>query len=294
MSLKGLGVAMITPFKNNEVDFQAIEQLVEYQIENHTDFLVLMGTTGEYPTLNHPEVKSVVERMKSANRNRLPLVIGTAGNNTKEVVDKLTHLNLDDISAVMLTSPHYNKPSQEGIYQHYKQIAEAITIPLIVYNVPSRTGVNILPETFFRLCETCSNIRMIKEAAGDYIQAQELIYRAPQEVKIFSGDDHIALAMIFAGAVGTISVLGNAFPKKMSQMISFAAAENYQKANQIQAQLLTLMDLIFKEGNPTSVKALMELLNLCSKEVRLPLVEATDELVNAFKIELNRYKENGN
>ena len=288
MNLKGLGVAMVTPFKNNGVDHQAIEQLVEYQIENQTDFLVLMGTTGEYPTLSEGEVKSVVSRMKTANRNRLPLVIGAAGNNTRDVIDRLGNLNLDDISAVMLTSPHYNKPAQQGIYQHYKNIADAISIPLIVYNVPSRTGVNIQPETFFRLCESCPNIRMIKEAAGDYIQAQELVYRAPKEVSIFSGDDHIALAMIFAGAVGTISVLGNAYPKKMSQMIAFAVEGNYQKANQIQSELLTLMNLVFKEGNPTSVKALMELLGLCSKEVRLPLVEATQQLSDAFKFEISQ------
>ncbi len=290
MNLQGLGVAMITPFKNNEVDYQSLEKLVEYQVENQTDFLVLMGTTGEYPTLNQQEIKSVVSHMKSTNRNRLPLVIGAAGNNTSDVIDRLSHFNLDDISAVMLTSPHYNKPTQEGIYQHYKQIADAISIPLIVYNVPSRTGVNILPETFFRLCENCINIRMIKEAAGDYIQAQELIYRAPKEVKIFSGDDHIALAMIFAGAVGTISVLGNAYPKQMSRMLAYAAQGYYHEANQIQSELLTLMNLIFKEGNPTSVKALMEVMNLCSKEVRLPLVEATLELVNAFKLELKRVK----
>ncbi|MCY4562268.1 MAG: 4-hydroxy-tetrahydrodipicolinate synthase [Flavobacteriaceae bacterium] len=287
MSLEGLGVAMVTPFNDKkEVDHQAIERLVEYQIENQTDFLVLMGTTGEYPTLTKTEIKEIVSRVKTVNRQRVPLVIGAAGNNTNDVIHRLRNLDIEGISALMLTSPHYNKPTQEGIYQHYKKISEAVTLPLIVYNVPSRTGVNIQPETFFRLCHDCKNIRMIKEAAGDYIQAQELIYRAPEEVKILSGDDHIALAMIFAGAVGSISVLGNAFPQQLSNMIRYARNGQFSDANKIQSQLLNLMTLIFKEGNPTSVKALLELLRLCSKEVRLPLVHASPSLVDSFRSEL--------
>lgn len=289
MRFEGLGVAMVTPFDSErKVDFEAIDRIVENLIENGTDFLVLMGTTGEYPTLKQDEIISIIDRVKEVNKQRLPIVLGYAGNDTRQVLKGLHGLDTVGISGLMLTSPHYNKPTQQGIYQHYKTIANEISLPLIVYNVPSRTGVNILPETFIRLCERCPNIRTIKEATGDYVQAQELILNAPRGVQVLAGDDLIGLAMIYCGAVGSISVIGNAYPSQMSAMIRLARNGNIHEANLIQFKLLNMIGLIFREGNPTSVKALLEIIGLCSKYVRLPLVEATDTLISELKDESRR------
>ena len=278
-AIKGMGVALVTPFNKDEsVDYSALAKIVDYNIENGTDYLVVLGTTGESATLSIDEQEEVKKTIEKANRNRIPLVLGIGGNDTASVARKVQSTDLSSYVAVLSVSPYYNKPTQEGLYQHFKHIAEACPKPVILYNVPGRTAKNMEPKTVARLAQDCSNIVAIKEAAGDMVQALELLRIVPKDFLVISGDDMITLPMIHAGGAGVISVIGEGFPKAFSDMVRFALNGQQKEALDIHYTIMPLIDLIFKEGNPAGIKAVFEQLNLCNDTVRLPLVSATKDL----------------
>lgn len=278
-AIKGMGVALVTPFnKDGSVDYSALAKIVDFNIENGTDYLVVLGTTGESATLSIDEQEEVKKTIEKANRNRIPLVLGIGGNDTASVARKVQSTDLSSYVAVLSVSPYYNKPTQEGLYQHFKHIAEACPKPVILYNVPGRTAKNMEPKTVARLAQDCSNIVAIKEAAGDMVQALELLRIVPKDFLVISGDDMITLPMIQAGGAGVISVIGEGFPKAFSDMVRYALNGQQKEALDIHFAIMPLIDLIFKEGNPAGIKAVFEQLNLCNDTVRLPLVSATKDL----------------
>ena len=279
MNLKGLGVAMVTPFDSNgDVDFESIPTIVENISTGRANYIVIMGTTAEVVCLSSQEKKAVIEAVVKTNKSKLPLVVGIGGNNTAKVVEEINETDLSPFGAILSVSPYYNKPSQEGIYHHYSAISKASPIPVIVYNVPSRTGSSVDVDTFMRLTENFDNIIGIKDASGDMLQAQEIIKCCSKDIQLISGDDALTLPMILAGAVGTISVLGNALPVPLVKMIHLIEEGDLKKAYELHYQLLDLVNLLFEEGNPVGIKALMECLGICSKQVRLPLVSASTYL----------------
>ena len=276
MNLKGLGVAMVTPFDSNgNIDFQSIPTIVENISTGRANYIVIMGTTAEVVCLSSQEKKAVIEAVVKANKSKLQLVIGIGGNNTAKVVEEINETDLTPFGAILSVSPYYNKPSQEGIYHHYSAISKASPIPVIVYNVPSRTGSSVDVDTFMRLTENFDNIIGIKDASGDMLQAQEIIKCCSKDIQLISGDDALTLPMILAGAVGAISVLGNALPVPLVKMIHLIEEGDLKKAYELHYELLDLVNLLFEEGNPVGIKALMECLGICSKQVRLPLVSAS-------------------
>ena len=280
-SLKGTGVALVTPFtSDNAVDVDALKAIVKFQIENGVDYLVVLGTTGEVATLNKEEKQQVIETVISANAGKLPLVLGIGGNNTQEVVEAIKSADLTSFEAILSVSPYYNKPSQEGIYRHYKALSQVSPKPIIVYNVPGRTASNILPETIARLAQDCSNIIGIKEAKGDIVQAMKMIASTPDEFLVISGDDMITLPMVLAGGAGVISVIGEGFPKEFSTMVNLGLQGKNEDAFKIHHKLAPAIDYIFEEGNPVGIKAVFNTLGLCNTDVRLPLVEASSSLQN--------------
>ena len=277
--LQGTGVALITPFKDDKsIDIPALEKLVHYQIENGVDYLVVLGTTAETATLSENEKEIIKETIKKANQNRLPMVLGIGGNNTQAVINSIKNTDLSDYQAILSVSPYYNRPSQEGIYQHFKAIAESITHPILLYNVPSRTGSNMEAETTLRLANDFSNIIGIKEASGNIIQIMNLLAKRKENFLVISGDDITATSSILLGADGVISVLAQGLPNHFSKMINKALAFENKQAIEIQFQLIEAMKLIFKEGNPVGIKALLKQKNICTDIVRLPLVSATEHL----------------
>jgi 4-hydroxy-tetrahydrodipicolinate synthase len=279
MDFKGLGVAMITPFTNEgKVDYPAIPLIVENITTGRADYIVLMGTTAESSCLSSQEKNEIIQIVVRANKKRLPLVIGIGGNNTAIVVEEIQNTNLSYFQAILSVSPYYNKPTQEGIYQHYKKIANASSLPIIVYNVPSRTGTNINVNTFVRLSTDFENIIAIKEASGEMSHAENIIKNSPSHVQVISGEDSLNLPMLLAGAVGTISVLGNALPVPIVKMFHYVEQGELTKAYELHYQLLDIISLLFEEGNPSGIKALMESLSYCNKTVRLPLVNASEGL----------------
>ena len=279
MNLKGLGVAMVTPFHpDGTIDFESIPRVVEHIVSGQADYLVVLGTTAEVACLSANEKRQVVQAIVSSNQNRLPLVIGIGGNNTAQLVAEIQATDLSAFGAILSVSPYYNKPTQEGIYHHFAELAKASPLPMIVYNVPSRTGSSVEASTFIRLAQDFENIIAIKEASGSMLQAQEIIKEAPSNIQVISGDDALTLPMLLAGAVGTISVLGNAMPIPLTKMFEYVEAGNLKKAYQLHYELLDMIQLLFEEGNPTGIKALMEILKICSSQVRLPLVSATSSL----------------
>lgn len=277
--LQGTGVALITPFKDDKsIDIPALEKLVHYQIENGVDYLVVLGTTAETATLSEKEKEIVKETIKKANQNRLPMVLGIGGNNTQAVINSIKNTDLSDYQAILSVSPYYNRPSQEGIYQHFKAIAESTSRPILLYNVPSRTGSNMEAETTLRLANDFSNIIGIKEASGNIIQIMNLLAKRKENFLVISGDDITATPSILLGADGVISVLAQGLPNHFSKMINKALAFENKQAIEIQFQLIVAMKLIFKEGNPVGIKALLKQKNICTDIVRLPLVSATENL----------------
>ena len=284
MNLKGLGVAMVTPFtEEGQVDYNALPAVFENITTGRADYIVLMGTTAEVACLTAEEKREVIKTIVALNQNKVPLVIGIGGNNTAQVVDEILHTDLSPFQAILSVSPYYNKPTQEGIYQHYKKIVAASPLPIIVYNVPSRTGAGIEVDTFVRLANDFESIIGIKEASGEMSQAENLIKKSPSRIQVISGEDSLNLPMLLAGAVGTISVLGNALPVPIVKMFHYVAEGDLKKAYELHYQLVDLVSLLFEEGNPVGVKALLETLSICKKTVRLPLVSASPEL--ARKIE---------
>lgn len=278
--IKGTGVALITPFNvDKTIDYKGLENLLNHVIDGGVDYLVLMGTTGESATLSKAEKIEVVNFCKKINMERLPIVLGIGGNNTMQVVEDVQLANLDGIDAILSVSPYYNKPSQEGIYQHYKMITENCPLPIIVYNVPGRTSSNISAETTLRLANDFENIVAIKEASGDINQIMKIIKDKPSRFVVLSGDDGLALPMIYLGAEGVISVIGQSHPKEYSDMVSFGMSGNNEVANQLHNRLYDFYDPLYKEGNPVGVKACLEVIGICNSEVRLPLVKASTKIM---------------
>ncbi len=278
---KGTGVALVTPFKaDNSIDFDALEKIVNYNIDGGVEYLVVLGTTGEATVLNETEKQNVIDCITKVNNKRLPMVLGVGGNNTADVVEKLNTTDLSNFDAILSVSPYYNKPSQEGIYQHFKAVAEVSRKPIILYNVPGRTASNMKPETIVRLANNFDNIIGVKEAAGDLVQAMKIIQNAPKDFLVISGDDMIALPMTLAGGAGVISVIGEGFPKEFSEMIRLGLAGNSKEAFKCHYRIADAIDLIFEEGNPVGIKALFCKLGLSEQTVRLPLVSATNVLQN--------------
>ncbi|MCG2459966.1 4-hydroxy-tetrahydrodipicolinate synthase [Flavobacteriaceae bacterium F89] len=274
--LRGTGVALITPFKSDfSVDTEALERIVDFNIDGGVEYLVVLGTTGESVTLTKSEKKLVIDTVVSANKGRLPLVLGIGGNNTALVVQEVQETDLTAFDAVLSVSPYYNRPTQEGIYQHFKAIAQASPKPIVLYNVPGRTGSNVLPRTVLRLAQDFSNIVAVKEASGDLVQIVQLIKDKPSEFRVISGDDLTALPTVLAGGSGVISVLGQGLPSQFSKMIRLGLEGNEKEAYGLHFGLLDGMSLIFQEGNPAGIKAIFESLGLAASTVRLPLVEAS-------------------
>jgi 4-hydroxy-tetrahydrodipicolinate synthase len=272
-TLHGTGVAIITPFKSNlDVDYDALEKLIDHLIKNGVEYLVTLGTTGETPTLTKEEMVDIMHFTFEKVDNRVPVVVGIGGNNTSEIVKSLETFSLDKAVAVLSSSPNYNKPSQEGIFQHYKKLAEASPKPVLLYNVPGRTGSNITAETTLRLANECENIAGIKEASGNMIQCMHILKNRPEDFLVVSGDDHLALPLIACGMDGVISVSANCFPKDFSELIRSALSLNLNKAKKLQYSLLPGIDLLFVENNPAGVKCFLAEMGMIENILRLPLV----------------------
>ena len=277
--LQGTGVALVTPFRKDfSVDTEALERIVGFCIDGGIDYLVVLGTTGESVTLSKSEKQLVIDTIVSANAGRLPLVLGVGGNNTAALVEELQHADLREFEAILSVSPYYNKPTQEGIYQHFKALSKASPKPIILYNVPGRTGSNMLPATTLRLAHDFENIVAIKEACGDIAQIMQIIKESPKDFMVISGDDITALPTVLAGGAGVISVLGQGTPNELSKMIKLGMAGKVKDAYTLHYELMDAMSLIFNEGNPAGIKAMFESLKLSTAVVRLPLMEATAEL----------------
>ena len=288
MNFNGLGVAVITPFNDKgKVDYDSIPTIVENIISGGADYLVLMGTTAEVPCLSNEEKKNIIKVVSEINQNRLPMIIGIGGNNTSGVISEIIQTDLSLFGAILSVSPYYNKPSQQGIYSHFSEIAKISPLPIIVYNVPSRTGSSVKPSTFIRLCNDNENIYAIKESSGDLSLAKEIINKSSSEVQVISGDDAMTLPMLLAGGVGTISVLANALPKPIVSLFQHVKNGNLNEAYKSNHSLMDIIRLLFEEGNPVGIKCLMELMGICTKTVRLPLVSASSDLVNKMEEVLN-------
>ncbi|UKK49847.1 4-hydroxy-tetrahydrodipicolinate synthase [Prevotella sp. E13-17] len=270
---KGLGIALVTPFKQDgSVDYEAILRLVDYQLENGADFFCILATTGETPTLTKEERSKIKNLIVERVQARVPILMGCGGNNTASVVDELKNGDFKGVDGVLSVCPYYNKPSQEGLYQHFKAIAAATELPVVLYNVPGRTGVNLKAETTLRLARDCKNIVAIKEASGNLEQVDEIIKSKPKDFDVISGDDALTFPMISCGAVGVISVIGNALPKEFSKMIRLQMKGEYDPARKIHHRFTDLFSLLFVDGNPAGVKAMLHEMGFIENVLRLPLV----------------------
>lgn len=273
VNLKGMGVALITPFKNDEsVDYETLAKLVDYQIQNGTDYLVVLGTTAETPTLTEEEKNKITGLVIDKVHGKIPIVLGMGGNCTRTIVQTLKSRDFEGIDAILSVVPYYNKPSQEGIYQHYKAISEATELPVILYNVPGRTGVNMKAETTLRIARDFKNVIAVKEASGNFSQIDDIIKNKPANFNVISGDDGIAYPLVTLGAIGVISVIGNAFPKEFSRMIRLALAGDYDNARTIHHRFTELFSLLFIDGNPAGVKSMLNAMGYIENKLRLPLV----------------------
>lgn len=289
--LTGMGVALITPFlEDDRIDFDALGKLIEYQIQNGVDYLVVLGTTAETATLTPEERLQVKDFVIKRNHGRVPIVLGVGGNCTAALVEELTTDDFRGVDAILSVTPFYNKPSQEGLYQHYKALASATTLPIVLYNVPGRTGVNMAPDTTLRLAREFSNIVAVKEASGNITQMDEIIKNKPADFMVISGDDGITFPLITLGAVGVISVIGNAFPKEFSRMVRLALAGDYEHALEIHHRFTDLFNLLFVDGNPAGVKCMLNAMGMIENKLRLPLVPTritTYEKIRQVLEELN-------
>lgn len=289
--LTGTGVALVTPFhKDGSIDFKSLQTLVNHQIKGKTEYLVVLGTTGESVTLSKDEKKAVAGFVVEAADGKIPVVLGVGGNNTRECAAAINEFDLDGISAILSVSPYYNKPTQKGIIEHYKSVANSCPLPLILYNVPGRTGSNMLAETTLKLAEDFDNIVAIKEASGNIEQIMKIIKYKPKGFSVISGDDMITLPLIASGAVGVISVVANAYPKDFSEMVRQALAGNYDKARTLHYKLTDIIENLFVEGNPGGVKSVLKHMKIMNDYMRLPLVPVSKrtadklaELVDSYK-----------
>lgn len=288
VNFKGLGVALITPFNDDRsIDWGALSRLIEFQVANGTDYIVALGTTAETPTLSKEEKREVVRFIVEKVNGRIPVVKGVGGNNTAEVAEEMQSCDITGISAFLSVTPYYNKPTQEGLYRHFCSLSQASPLPIILYNVPGRTGVNMTAETTLRLARNCNNVIAIKEASGDLNQIKAIIDGAPAEFQVISGDDAVTTDVIALGGVGVISVFGNAFPKEMAWLVRHALnGDALHARKQMEDEFNTLFHLIFVEGNPSGVKSLLNQRGMVRNVVRLPLVPVSEKTARLIQQEL--------
>lgn len=287
-TLRGLGVALITPFKDDEsVDYSALLRMVDYLTQNNIDFLCVLGTTAETPTLTDYEKQKIKETVVERVNGKIPILLGVGGNNTRGVVDALKKDDYKGVDAILSVVPYYNKPSQEGIYQHYKAISEATELPLVLYNVPGRTGTNMTAETTLRIANDFKNVIAVKEASGNITQMDDIIKNRPEGFNVISGDDGITYPLITMGAVGVISVIGNAFPREFGRMVRLALQGDYANALTIHHKFAELFKLLFVDGNPAGVKAMLNAMGMIQNKLRLPLVPTRITTFEAMRKILN-------
>lgn len=289
--MNGLGVALVTPFKNDgSVDYEALVRLVDYQIASNTDFLCVLGTTAETPTLSADEQRKVCEVVIERNAGRLPILLGVGGNCTQAIVDRLSHDAMEGVDAILSVVPYYNKPTQAGMLAHFGAIAQATELPVVLYNVPGRTGVNMLPDTTLRLANDYANVVAIKEASGNVEQIKTILKQRPDGFKVFSGDDGITLPLLKDGADGVISVIGNAFASEFAQLVHLAMRGEYAEAEAIDQRLKQMYELLFLDGNPAGIKAVLQMRGMMENVLRLPLVPASEATVAKIREFLAAYK----
>ena len=280
----GTGVALVTPFtSDNKIDFDALERIVKHVTDGGVEHLVVLGTTGESATLNKEEKHAVVDTVIKANSKQLNTIVGIGGNNTAEIVNTINETDFKNIHAILSVAPYYNKPSQQGIYEHFAEIANASPVPVILYNVPGRTSSNISADTTLKLANDFENIIGVKEASGNFIQIMQILKEKPAHFNVISGDDSLTLPMILMGASGVISVVANSHPRDFSDMVRAALKGDRQRATEIHYQMFDLIQVLFEEGSPTGVKAGLEILGLCKRNVRLPLMPASENLIKKLK-----------
>ncbi len=286
----GAGVALITPFtKSGQVDYKALETIIDNQVKGGMDYLVALGTTAETATLTNDEKLNVVELIKEKSAG-LPVMVGMGGNNTRSIIKQIDKFNFNGVDSILVVTPYYNKPSQEGMFQHYTEIAKASPVPVVLYNVPSRTGVNLEFDTVVRLAETSENIVAIKEASGVLSQITKIGKYTPDNFTVISGDDLLALPIISIGGKGVISVIANALPAKLSRLIKLANSKNYDEALELHFELIDILQLIFKEGNPGGIKALMNHQGIIENVLRSPLYKISDATYNEIKVAYSKLK----
>lgn len=286
--LRGMGVALITPFNEDEsIDFPALSRMVDFILQNNADFLCVLGTTAETPTLTDEEKEQVKKFVIQRVNGRVPILLGVGSNNTRAVVESLKNDDFTGVDAILSVVPYYNKPSQEGIYQHYKAISEATDLPIVLYNVPGRTGVNMTAETTLRIARDFKNVIAIKEASGDITQMDEIIKNKPENFDVISGDDGITFPLITLGAVGVISVIGNAFPREFSRMTRLALQGDYEHALRIHHKFTELFKLLFVDGNPAGVKSILSVMGMIKNKLRLPLIPTRITTFEAIRKVLN-------
>lgn len=286
--LHGTGVALVTPFNlNKKIDLNALKKLILHVYEE-VNYIVILGTTGESTSLRDEEKRDIIELVKNYT-NKIPIVLGIGGNSTNEVIKKINNFDLNNIEAILSVTPYYNRPTQQGIYEHFKSIAENTEKNIIIYNVPARTGSNILPDTVIKLAYNFKNIIGIKEASGILLQSYEIIKKRPKGFILISGDDSICIPTILGGGEGVISVLAQAIPKEFSNMIKLALNNNVKEAYKLYYKMYEIIDILFKEGNPTGIKSLLNIIGLCQPFLRLPLVTASKELNNQINLTYKNY-----
>jgi len=273
---KGTGVAIVTPFKNDSsIDFSALGRVINHVIKGGVNYIVALGTTGESVTLTKDEKKAVISYVIEIVDGRVPIMAGIGGNNTQEVINSIRQADLTGIDALLSVTPYYNKPTQRGIFQHFKSIATWSPVPVIMYNVPGRTGCNISADTCLELARNCENITGVKEASGDLAQIMKIIKGKPENFGVISGDDMLTLPVVATGGIGVISVLGNAFPQACSELVNHALKGNFRSAREIQFRYMEMIELLFTEGNPAGIKAMLSVLDICQNYLRLPLVSVS-------------------
>ncbi len=278
---KGTGVAIVTPFRNDDsIDFKALTKIVNFQIDNKVDYIVVLGTTGEAVTLSNDEKHAVVDTVIEAVNKRVPVVVGIGGNCTQEIVHKVKSFDFSNIDGILSVSPYYNKPTQAGIYEHYKAIASVCSLPIITYNVPGRTGSNITAETTLKLADEFKNIVAVKEASGNLQQIMDILKNKPKDFHVISGDDALAFPIISLGGIGVISVAANAFPNELSEMVNFALNGNLEKARTAHFNIIDIITSLFIDGSPAGVKAALSIKKLCVNHVRLPLVNINQQTLD--------------
>lgn len=288
----GTGVALVTPFRRGQdtIDFTKFDSLIEHIVTSGVDYIVALGTTSEAATMTENERSAVQEFIVETVNNRIPVMLGLGGNNTLNLTDTIARTNFDGISGLLSVTPYYNKPNQRGLLAHYRAVAEAAPVPVVIYNVPGRTGVNLTAETTLTLAHECPNIIGIKEASGNMQQIMEILRQRPQGFRVISGDDALTFPMLTLGADGVISVIANALPKEMSTMVKLTLKGDCKKALPMHYSMLPLMNAIFEEGNPTGIKALLEIEGLITNALRMPLVKASKQLYNKLTLLYNEFR----